>query len=57
MVVALIEDEATVKRIYPESDRIRLQPSNPSMKPIYIQRSAHRQISILGVVVGVLRRL
>ena len=31
MVVALVGDEATLKRFYPEGDRVRLQPSNPTM--------------------------
>jgi repressor LexA len=53
IVVALIEDEATVKRFYPEEDRIRLQPSNPRLQPIYIRREDFRETSILGVVVGV----
>src|SRR5205823_6706843 len=35
IVVALIEDEATVKRYFPEADRIRFQPSNPRHDPIY----------------------
>ncbi len=37
IVVAMIEDEATVKRYYPEGDRIRFQPSNPRLKPIYVR--------------------
>jgi signal peptidase I len=36
IVVALIEDEATVKRYYPEGDRIRFQPANAAMEPIYV---------------------
>ena len=39
IVVALIEDEATVKRYYPEGDRIRFQPANATMEPIYVHRS------------------
>jgi len=45
-------DEATVKTFYRESDRIRLQPENPSMDPIYA-----RNVQILGRVVGVFREL
>lgn len=52
IVVALIEDEATVKRFYRESDGIRLQPENPQMEPI-----RDRDISILGKVIGVIRRI
>jgi repressor LexA len=52
IVVALIEDEATVKRFYREKDRIRLQPANKAYKPI---RS--RDAKVLGKVVGVYRRV
>ena len=57
IVVALIEDEATVKRFYPEGDRIRFQPSNPRLKPIYVRREDFRETQIIGVVVGVYRRV
>ncbi len=57
IVVALIEDEATVKRYYPEGDRIRFQPSNRTMEPIYVHKSEFRSTMLLGVVVGVYRQL
>jgi len=51
MVVALNEeDEATLKYWYPERNRIRLQPANSTMAPIYVKRATVR-----GVVVGVVR--
>ena len=50
IVVALIEDEATVKRFYREKDRVRLQPANSAYKPIRT-----RDASVLGRVVGVFR--
>ena len=50
IVVAMIEDEATVKRLYREKDCIRLQPENPDFDPIY-----SRDVMILGKVVAVLR--
>ncbi|HHU78855.1 MAG: transcriptional repressor LexA [Caldicoprobacterales bacterium] len=50
MIVALIEDEATVKTFYKEKDHIRLQPENPNMEPILV-----RDVSILGKVIGVIR--
>jgi repressor LexA len=53
MVVALIGDEATLKRFYPEGDTVRLQPSNPAMKPIYVPAS---ELRIQGVVVGLMRK-
>ncbi len=57
IVVALIDDEATVKRYYPEGDRIRFQPANSTMQPIYVAASEFRDTQILGVVVGVHRRM
>ena len=55
MVIALIDGtSATVKKFYRERDgRIRLQPANESMTPIYVHEN---EISIQGIVVGVLRR-
>ncbi len=53
IVVALTDDnEATLKRWYPEGNRIRLQPANSSMKPIYVKNAR-----VLGTVVGVVRKL
>jgi repressor LexA len=52
IVVALLEDEATVKRFFREADRVRLQPENPTMEPIYA-----RDVSIMGKVVAVFRRM
>ena len=52
IVVALIGDEATVKRFYREADHIRLQPENESMEPI---RSSDAKV--LGKVVGVFRKV
>jgi repressor LexA len=54
IVVALVEDEATVKRYFREKDRIRLQPENSSMKPLYFERGDFR---IVGKAVGVMRRI
>ncbi|MCI2191898.1 MAG: transcriptional repressor LexA, partial [Oscillospiraceae bacterium] len=47
IVVALIEDEATVKRFFKEKDRVRLQPENPDFSPIY-----SKEVRILGRVVA-----
>jgi repressor LexA len=53
VVVALTGDnEATLKRWYPEGKRIRLQPANSSMDPIYVTDAR-----VLGVVVGVVRKV
>lgn len=50
IVVALLENEATVKRFYREKDHVRLQPENSNYKPIIT-----KNISILGKAVGLLR--
>ena len=52
IVVALIEDEATVKTFYKEKDHIRLQPENSSMDPIIVPNC-----EILGKVIGVFRKM
>jgi len=57
IVVAMIDDEATVKRVYFEGDRVRFQPSNPRMAPIYVRDADFRSTMILGVVVGVYRKM
>ncbi len=57
IVVAMIGDEATVKRVFFDGDRVRFQPSNPRMAPIYVRESDFRSTMILGVVVGVYRKL
>ncbi|MFO0632354.1 MAG: transcriptional repressor LexA [Nannocystaceae bacterium] len=57
IIVVVIEGEATCKRFYPEGDRIRLQPANTAMQPIYVRRADFRTVDILGKVVGVYRRL
>lgn len=53
MVVALLGDEATLKRFFPEGETVRLQPANPTMKPI---RTSAADLRIQGVVVGLMRR-
>lgn len=50
IIVALIDDSATVKRYFKEENRIRLQPENDRMEPMYFQ-----EIRILGKVVGLIR--
>ena len=52
IVVALVGEEATVKRFFQESDHVRLQPENETMEPI---RS--RDVRILGKVVGLMRNI
>lgn len=55
IVIALLEEEATVKRFYKEKDRIRLQPENQTMQPIYIERN-DPSFYIIGLVRGLLRK-
>lgn len=52
IVVALIEDEVTIKRFYRESDHIRLQPENSLMEPIIL-----KELAILGKVIGLYRKI
>lgn len=52
IVVALVGDEATVKRFYREADHIRLQPENPAMEPIRTTDA-----TVLGRVIGVFRKV
>ncbi|HVR64579.1 MAG TPA: transcriptional repressor LexA [Polyangia bacterium] len=56
-VVAMINDEATVKRYYPEGDTIRFQPANASMQPIYVKKREFKSVNIIGVVIGVYRKM
>jgi len=56
IVAALIGDEATVKRYFHEGNRIRLQPANDAMTPIYI-RPEEAEVIIAGKVIGLLREL
>jgi repressor LexA len=55
MVIALVNNSAaTVKKFYRERDgRIRLQPANETMSPIYVHES---EVTIQGIVVGVMRK-
>lgn len=57
IVVALIDDEATCKRYFPEGDQIRFQPANSTMKPIFVRKIDFRETMILGRVVGVYRKM
>jgi repressor LexA len=53
IVVALTEEgEATLKRWFPEKKRIRLEPANSAMKPIYVKNAR-----VLGIVIGVVRKV
>jgi len=51
-VVAMVEDEATIKHFYKENNRMRLQPANSSMEPMYFNK-----VEVVGKVVGLIRRM
>ena len=54
MVIALVGgQDVTLKKFYKEANRIRLQPANPAMQPIYVEPDG---LQIQGVVVGVMRK-
>lgn len=55
IVAALVGEEATIKRLFREDDRIRLQPENPAMEPLILAKD--QPLQILGKVVAVFRQL
>ena len=55
IVIALIDDEATVKRYRPEAGRIVLEAENPAFSPIIVEDDGAVQFSIVGRVIGVVR--
>jgi repressor LexA len=56
IVVALLNDEATIKRIFFRPDGVVLQPENPSVTPIQVKKN-EKSFQIVGKVVGILRKL
>jgi len=56
IVVALIDDEATIKRIFKKRDWIHLEPANPTMEPIVIKKGEKR-VTIVGKVIGIFRKM
>lgn len=56
IAVVLVDGEATVKRFYREGARIRLQPANSAMDPIYVDASSG-DVQVVGLAVGVYRRI
>jgi repressor LexA len=54
MVIALVEgNDVTLKKFYRDNGRIRLQPANPTMQPMFFEPD---QVQVQGVVVGVMRK-
>jgi repressor LexA len=57
IVVAMINDEATVKYFHPETDQIVFKPANQRLQPIVVKRRDFKSVNLIGLVVGVYRRL
>jgi repressor LexA len=57
IVVAMINDEATVKYFHPEADQIVFKPANARLHPIVVKRRDFKSVNLIGLVVGVYRRL
>jgi repressor LexA len=56
IAVVMVDGEATVKRFYREGERIRLQPANSAMKPIYVD-SRDGEVDVVGIAVGLFRQI
>ncbi len=57
IAVVVVDGDATVKTFYREGDRIRLQPENDTMDPIYVSAAAFSEVQVMGVVCGVYRKM
>jgi repressor LexA len=57
IVVAMIGDEATVKYFHPEGDQIVFKPANSRLSPIIVRKRDWKSVNLIGLVVGVYRRL
>ncbi|MBJ94315.1 MAG: repressor LexA [Rickettsiales bacterium] len=57
IAVVMVDGECTVKRFFREGDRIRLQPANSTMEPIYVAASEFREVHVVGIVSGVFRKM
>lgn len=57
IAVVMVDGESTVKRFFREESRIRLQPANNAMDPIFVEANEFREVDIIGQVVGVYRRM
>jgi repressor LexA len=56
IAVVLMDDEATLKRVYKGEDALRLQPSNPAVEPIIVRRG-ERRATIVGKIIGIYRKV
>jgi repressor LexA len=57
IVIAMVGEDATCKYYFPEASHVRLQPANASMAPILVRKSDWKETQILGVVVGIFRKV
>ncbi len=57
IAVVMVDGESTVKRFFKEGSRIRLQPANDTMDPIYVSADEFREVNVIGRVVGVFRKV
>ncbi len=57
VVIAMIDGEATVKYYHPEGDQIVFRPANSAMRPIVVRRRDWKSVNLLGIVVGIYRKL
>lgn len=57
IVVAMIDGEATVKYFHPEGDQVLFKPANRHMQPIVVRKRDFKAVDLIGVVVGVYRKL
>jgi repressor LexA len=57
IVVAMIDNEATVKYYYPEADQIVFRPANARLQPIVVKKREWKSVNLIGLVVGVYRRI
>ena len=56
IVVIVIDNEATMKRFFIEDERVRLQPANATMQPIYLKLDEWHSVEILGIIIGLTRK-
>jgi repressor LexA len=57
IVIAMVGEDATCKYYFPEASHVRLQPANAAMAPILVRKSDWKETQILGIVVGIFRRV
>jgi repressor LexA len=57
IVIAMVGEDATCKYYFPEASHVRLQPANAAMAPILVRKSDWKETQILGIVVGIFRKV